>query len=75
MAIYECSEIMCSSKAVLYTNREEFRVLTMHSNYDIHKNWINKMINDKIVNFMNKKGFIDLQMTEKNRKKKIEWIK
>jgi len=74
-AIYVCSEVMCPSKAVLYLNKQEFKVLSIHSNYYMHKNLINTIINDSNIQLMNKKGYKDIQITEKNGKKEIEWFK
>ena len=74
-AIYVCSEVMCPCKAVLYFSKQEFKVLSIHCNYYKHKNLINTIINDKNVSLMNKKGYKDIQITEKNGKKEIEWFK
>jgi len=74
-AIYVCSEVTCPSKAILYLNKREFKVFAGHSNYYNHKNLINTLINDSNIQLMNKRGYKDVQITEKNGKKEIEWFK
>ena len=74
MAVYKCCEQNCKSKAVMKLREQEFYILNEHSNYYLHKDMINSLINDKNVKLMQRKGFQDVQISADNRKE-VEWSK
>ena len=75
MAVYVCSEIECKSKAVLKIKEQEFKIVTEHSNYYLHKGLMDGILNDKSIKLMMKKGYKDIQYTANQNKKLIDWAK
>jgi len=74
IAIYDCSEENCKSKAILKIKEQEFILLNDHISYYLHKDLSTSIINDKNIKLMNRKGYQDVQISAED-EKEIEWIK